>query len=91
MKTFFFHEIVKTLLKREIYKSEDPYFKLTEIFQYILQKNVPLKSKQVRGNHATFMNKELSKVIMNISRLRNKYLKWPSRENFLAYKKVKNM
>ena len=27
---------------------------------------------------------------MNKSRLRNKYLKWPSRENFLAHKKVKN-
>ena len=36
------------------------------------------------------MNKELSKVIMNKSRLRNKYLKWPSQENFPAYKKVKN-
>ena len=36
------------------------------------------------------MNKELSKVIMNQSRLINKYLKWPLRENFLAYKKVKN-
>ena len=36
------------------------------------------------------MNKELSKVIMNKSRLRNKYLKWLSRETFLAYKKVKN-
>ena len=36
------------------------------------------------------MNKELSKVIMNKSRLRNKYIKWPSWENFLAYKKVKN-
>ena len=36
------------------------------------------------------MNKELSKVIMNQSRLINKYLKWPFRENFFAYKKVKN-
>ena len=27
---------------------------------------------------------------MNKSRLRNKYLKWPSRVNFPAYKKVKN-
>ena len=32
----------------------------------------------------------MSKIIMNKSRLRNKYLKWPSRENFLAYEKVKN-
>ena len=36
------------------------------------------------------MNKELSKVIMKKSRLRNKYLEWPSREYFLAYNKVKN-
>ena len=36
------------------------------------------------------MNKGLNKVLMNKSRLRNKYLKWPSRENFLVYKKVKN-
>ena len=27
---------------------------------------------------------------MNKYRLRNKQLKWPSRENFLAYKKLKN-
>ena len=37
------------------------------------------------------MTKELSKSIMNRSRFKNKYLKWPSRENFLAYKKAKNL
>ena len=37
------------------------------------------------------MTKELRKAIMDRSRLKNKYLKWPSRENFLAYKKVKNI
>ena len=36
------------------------------------------------------MNKKLSKSIMDKSRIKNKYLKWPSRENFLAYKKIKN-
>ena len=36
------------------------------------------------------MNKRLSKSIMDKSRIKNKYLKWPSRENFLAYKKIKN-
>ena len=54
---------------------EDPYSKLTKILQEILQKHAPLKSKLVRGNHAPFMNEELSKVIMNKSRLRNKYKK----------------
>ena len=36
------------MLKAEIYKSEDPYSKFTEIFQEILHKPCPLKSKQVR-------------------------------------------
>ena len=36
------------------------------------------------------MNKELSKAIMEKSRLRNRHLKHPSRENFLAYKNSKN-
>ena len=28
---------------------------------------------------------------MNRSRFKNTYMKWPSRENFLAYKKAKNL
>ena len=37
------------------------------------------------------MTKELRKAIMDRSRLKNKYLKWTSRENLLAYKKAKNI
>ena len=48
------------------------------------------KKKKIRGNHAPFMNKYLSKIIMQNSKVQNKYLKWPSRKNFLTYKKVKN-
>ena len=84
------HELDQTLLNGEIHMSKDPYSKFTEIFQEILHKHTHLKPKQVRGNHAPFMYKELSKVIMNKSRLRNKYLKWPSPENFLAFETVKN-
>ena len=36
------------------------------------------------------MTKELSKVIMTKSMLKNSYINWPSRENFLAYKKAKS-
>ena len=36
------------------------------------------------------MTKELSKAIMDRSKSRNKYLKWPSRENHVSYKKSKN-
>ena len=90
MKTFFCHKLNQTLLKGEIYKSEDLYSKFTEIFQEILHKHALLKSKQIRGNHVPFMNKESSKVITTKSRLRSKYLKWSSQENFLVYKEVKN-
>ena len=37
------------------------------------------------------MRKELSKAIMNRSKLKNKYTKWLSRENFFAFKKQKNI
>ena len=36
------------------------------------------------------MTKELSKAIMEKSKSRNKYLKWPSRENYVSYKKSKD-
>ena len=36
------------------------------------------------------MTKELDKSIMTRSRINNKYNKWPSRENFLALKQIKN-
>ena len=38
----------------------------------------------------TFVKFE-GKAIMNKSKTRNRYLKWPSRENFLAWKSVKNL
>ena len=38
---FFCHELDQTQLKGEIYKSEDPYSNLTEIFHEILQKHAP--------------------------------------------------
>ena len=37
------------------------------------------------------MTKEISKRIMNRSKHKNRSTKWPSRENFLAFKKQKNI
>ena len=62
----------------------------TETFRRVLDKHAPLKKKRVRGNQSPFMTKELSKAVMNKSKTRNKYIKWPSRENFLAMKRAKN-
>ena len=86
-KNIFCHELDQTLLKTEAYKSKDPDSKFAEIFQEFLHKHTPLKSKHIRSNHAPFMNKEFSKVTMTKFRLRNKFLKWSSRENFPAYKR----
>ena len=61
-----------------------------ETFRRVLDKHAPLKTKRVRGNQSPFMTNELSKAVMNKSKTRKKYIKWPSRENFLAMKRAKN-
>ena len=47
--------------------------------------------KKLYGSQAKFMTKELRKAIMDRSRFKNKYFKWPSCENVLVYKKAKNI
>ena len=87
----FLRDLDSRLIQGELYKNcEDPYTKLSEIFSEVLNYHAPLKQKSVRGNHAPFMTRELSKAIMTKSKVKNSYVKWPSRENFVAYKKAKN-
>ena len=47
--------------------------------------------KKLRGNQAEIMTKDPRKAIMDRSRFENNYSKWPSHENFLEYKKAKNI
>ena len=47
------------------------YDDLTNIFRSTLDNHAPLKQKQVRGNQAPFMTKELSKAIMTRSRIKS--------------------
>ena len=63
---------------------------LTNIFRSTLDNHAPLKQKQVRGNQAPFVTKELSRAIMTRSRIKSKYNKWSSRENFLTIKRKKS-
>ena len=77
------------LIKSNSYNDERQYDIFTSIFRKVLDKHAPLKIKKLRGNQAKFMTKELRKTVMDQSKFKNKYLKWPSRENFLAYKKAK--
>ena len=63
-------------------------FKL--IFMELLNEHAKIKKKYVRANNAPFMNRQLSKAIMNRSRLKNRFHKNPSKENELKFKKQKN-
>ena len=65
-------------------------FKFTGIFLEILEKPAPLSSNKVRGNQVPLINKELSEVIMNKSRTKNRYSEWLSSENVFGYKKAKD-
>lgn len=61
------------------------------IFQNILNKHARLKQKKLRGNHASFITKDLDKTIVNKTKTRNTHFKRPSRENVLAMKSAKNV
>ena len=49
--------------------------KFIKVCIYALNNHAPSKKKYIRGNHLPFINKELSKAIMNRTRLRNVYLR----------------
>ena len=87
----FLRDLDSRLIQGELYKIyEDPYTKMSEILFEVLNYHVTLKQKSVRGNHAPFMTRELSKAIMTKSKAKNSYVKWSSGDNFVAYKKAKN-
>ena len=66
---------------------------LTKNFSEVLDYHAPVKQEVVRGIDyllVSFMTNDLSKAIMMKSKSKNQYVKWPSRENFLAFNKAKN-
>ena len=75
------------------FKTSNPdenYSVLPNVFSNVLNIHAPLKEKILRGNDAPFMKKELRKVIYSRSRLRNRYVKNPTKENETPYKKQRN-
>ena len=66
------------------------YATFENIFMNLLNKHAKVKKKLLRANNAPFMTKALSKAIMNRSRLKNRFLKNPSKDNELKYKKQRN-
>ena len=66
------------------------YDNFRDIFMSVLNAHAPMKSKIIRGNHAPFMNRILSKSFMLRTKMKNKYHKNPSSENKTNYKKQRN-
>ena len=48
------------------------YPALPDVFRSALDRHAPLKRKMIRRNQGSFMTKQLSKAIMNRSKLRNR-------------------
>ena len=59
-------------MQEELYRNcGETQKKLSESFNDILNHHAPLKQKQVKGNHASFMTKDLKEAIMNKSKAKN--------------------
>ena len=89
-KSTFLYDLDQNVIQGKFYSQKNSYDLFTETFKSVVDHHAPLKKKFVRGNDAPFMTKPLRKTIMNRSRCKHKYLKFPSRENFLASKSMKN-
>ena len=90
-RTDFLRDLKQKMIQAETYKyNNDMHSTCSNVFRSVTDGNAPLKRQMIWGNQEPFMTKQLSKAIMNRSNLRNRYIKWPSRENFLGYKKAKS-
>ena len=73
----------------ELHRFPDSFTGYVTLFTSVLDRHAPIKKKIIRGNNKPFMNLELSKAIKTKSRIRNKYNKWRSRENYLEWQAIK--
>ena len=82
-------DLDQEMIQGEIYKyNNDMYSTFSDVFRSVLDRHRALKRKIIRGNQGPIMTKQLSKAIIYRSKLRNRHIKWPSRESFLDYKKA---
>ena len=50
------------------------YSAFSNVFRSVLDRHAPLKRKMIRGNQGPFITKQLSKIIINRSKLRYIYI-----------------
>ena len=89
-KTSFLLDLKSTNLDSSSIDSDENHIFLTNQFLKVVNQRDPLKVKNLRGNHAPFVDKQLRKEIYKRSKLRNKYCKNPSEQNGALYKKQRN-
>ena len=80
----------KQLSERFSVHDEIQYKCFDEIYINILDRHAPIKTKYVRANDGSFMNKTLKKAIMKRANLRKKYLKSTTEKSKNAYRKQRN-
>ena len=66
------------------------YDTIKQILISQLDKYAPLKKKHIWANNAPYMDKNICKAIMARSRMKNTYIKCPSKENERLYKNQRN-
>ena len=67
------------------------YNTFEDVFESVLDKHDPMKSKQIRGNEKPHVNKELRKAIMKRSRLWNIFIKSKHSSDLNAYRVQRNL
>ena len=75
---------------KQIENKDAAYDLFKSVFKTIVDQTAPLKTKFIRGTHAPFMNKELSKAIMHKSKLHNMHKKLKTKEACEAFKRQRN-
>ena len=60
------------------------------MFKTIVDQHTLLKTEFIRGTHAPFINKALSKAIMHKSELHNMHKKLKMKESWEAFKRQRN-
>ena len=82
-----FNDELKFVFSKE---NIDSCSKFNQTFLNVLNKHAPLKKKQLRANHASYVSKSMRKAIMRRSYLEIFYFKKRTDKSLRAYKKQKN-
>ena len=89
----FNNSVFRTELQEELTSNSDgnqDFTTVNRISKKVLDRHAPCKKKYVRANDGPFMTKELRKANMKRTRLKNRFNKNRTNENWTAFKKQRN-